>query len=133
MLRMLIIISLLILAACAGRTPIEADSTPEPTVDLFGPREEKGLIAADEISEASGLVASRQNTNVLWTHNDSGDSSRLYALDTEGRDLGVYTLAEIDPRDWEDIALGPGPEAGRDCRRILCTQTPIWRARTSAP
>lgn len=80
----------------------------------FGPREDRGLIEAHSINEASGLVASRRNREVLWTHNDSGDGSHLYALDTRGRDLGVYTLAGIKPRDWEDIAIGPGPQPGQD-------------------
>lgn len=69
-------------------------------------------IANDEIDEASGLVASRRHENVLWTHNDSGDSARLFALDGGGETLGTYTLSGATNRDWEDIAIGPKAGSG---------------------
>jgi hypothetical protein len=50
---------------------------------------------------------------VLWTHNDSGDTNRLYALNTAGKHLGVYYIAGAQARDWEDLAIGPGPIAGQ--------------------
>lgn len=79
----------------------------------FGERVDLGEIAHAAIREASGLVASRQNANVLWTHNDSGDKNVIYAINDRGKLLGVYTLARAYARDWEDIALGPGPEEGK--------------------
>jgi hypothetical protein len=70
-----------------------------------------GLIEySPPIIEASGIAASRKNPGVLWTHNDSGDRSRIYALNTQGRHLGVYNIGGIiAARDWENIAVGPGP------------------------
>lgn len=79
----------------------------------FGDPIDCGEIDASAIREASGLVASRQNAHVLWTHNDSGDKNVIYAINDRGKLLGVYTLARAYARDWEDIALGPGPEEGR--------------------
>lgn len=79
----------------------------------FGDPIDCGEIDAPAIREASGLVASRQNAHVLWTHNDSGDKNVIYAINDRGKLLGVYTLARAYARDWEDIALGPGPEEGR--------------------
>ena len=78
----------------------------------FGPGVSQGTINTAQINEASGLVASRNNATVLWTHNDSGDSNRIFALDTTGRLLGTYTLSGATHRDWEDISVGPGPVAG---------------------
>lgn len=86
---------------------------PQITAQQFGAREELGLVEFAAISEASGVVASRKNTNVLWTHNDSGDQNRIFALSTRGRHLGVYHIAGVLARDWEDIAIGPGPRAGQ--------------------
>lgn len=80
----------------------------------FGNRVDYGLIEYRKISEASGIAASRQNPSVLWTHNDSGDKNRLFALNTKGKHLGVYTIAGVAARDWEDIAIGPGPVEGQD-------------------
>lgn len=63
----------------------------------------------EEITEASGLAASQRNSDVLWTHNDSGDSARLFAMDVHGVHLGIFHLEGIQARDWEDMAVGPGP------------------------
>lgn len=81
---------------------------------VFDSREDLGLIEYDPIDEASGIAASRKNTDVLWTHNDSGDLNRIYGLNTQGEHLGVYTISGANARDWEDIAVGPGPTAGEN-------------------
>lgn len=64
------------------------------------------------IDEASGLVASRAHAGALWTHNDSGDAARLFALSTAGASLGTFEIVGATAHDWEDIALGPGPTPG---------------------
>ncbi|MCD4817655.1 MAG: T9SS type A sorting domain-containing protein [Candidatus Cloacimonetes bacterium] len=74
----------------------------------FNPRAGVGLIGHDPINEASGLAASRKNPSILWIHNDSG-ANEIYAMDSFGNHLGVYTLDGITIRDLEDIAIGPGP------------------------
>jgi len=76
----------------------------------FGPGRAVGIIRSDLINEASGIVASRKNPAVLWVHNDSGDSARLFAINTKGGFLGTCTIAGAAARDWEDIAIGPGPD-----------------------
>ncbi len=76
----------------------------------FDSREDMGLLEHDAINESSGLVASRMNDGVFWTMNDSGDDAVLYALNAEGQHLGVYSLDGITNRDWEDIAIGGGPD-----------------------
>ena len=58
----------------------------------FGARINRGSVENSAIREASGLVASRKNPGVLWTHNDAGNSNRLYALNSQGRTLGSYSL-----------------------------------------
>ena len=37
----------------------------------------------------------------------------VYALTTHGKHLGSYKLQGVKNRDWEDIALGPGPQEGQ--------------------
>src|SRR5262245_36786075 len=68
----------------------------------------QAVITLPELTEASGLVASRQNPGVLWTHNDSGSGATVFALSTNGVLLGRC----YDPfgfgGNYEDIALGPG-------------------------
>jgi hypothetical protein len=72
-----------------------------------------GTIQSGLITEASGLAASRKNLGVLWTHNDDR-AACVYAMTAEGKHLGVYNLEGAKNRDWEDIAIGPGPQAGVD-------------------
>lgn len=71
-----------------------------------------GTVAISPLEEASGVVASRRNPGVLWTHNDQGDSSRIFAMDEQGNLLGTYTLPNAKQTDYEDLALGPGPVEG---------------------
>jgi hypothetical protein len=65
------------------------------------------------VNESSGLVASRRNPGLFWTHNDSGDGPFVYAFDRAGRKRGTFRVEGAQARDWEDIAAGPGPEASR--------------------
>ena len=81
---------------------------------VFGERQDFGEIQYSPINEASGIVGSYKNENVFWTHNDSGDQNRIYAFNNEGQHLGVYTLQNCSARDWEDIAIGPGPDEDQD-------------------
>ena len=84
--------------------------------------------------ELSGITASRINPDVLWTHND-GSEEKLYAVGTDASFLGTFNLLDINTGDFEDIAVGPGPEAdttyvyigdignnGRDRQRMR-----VWR------
>ena len=52
---------------------------------------------------------------MLFTHNDSGDSARIFALRADGRLIGSIRVPDAVNVDWEDIALGPG----RDGRTAL--------------
>lgn len=65
------------------------------------------------VDESSGIVASRRNPGLFWTHNDSGDGPFVYAFDRAGRKRGTWRVEGAQARDWEDIAAGPGPEPGR--------------------
>ncbi|MEM6990634.1 MAG: hypothetical protein AAF721_09060 [Myxococcota bacterium] len=90
-------------------------AAPElPDCPVFARGVSVGDLEFDEVGEASGLAVSRTQPGVLWTHNDSGDSARLFALSDTGAHLGQFTLQGAAADDWEDIALGPGPDAGVD-------------------
>ena len=104
-------LSMLIIQGCIVGVASKGDPEDAPQ---FGNREDRGLVAYDPITEASGLVTSRRNSGVIWTHNDSGDQARIYAMDFFGNHLGVYRIDNAAARDWEDIAIGPGPETGID-------------------
>lgn len=84
----------------------EADS-------LFSPGIRMGELKEKKLNEVSGLAASIANPGMLWTHNDSGNSAEIYLIDTMTNIRQTYVLKGISNRDWEEIALGPGPVAGR--------------------
>ena len=65
------------------------------------------------IEESSGLAASRTNPNIYWTNNDSGDAPLVYAFDSTGESRGVFRVTGAQARDWEDMAIGPGPGRGQ--------------------
>jgi hypothetical protein len=73
-------------------------------------RENVGPLGDPDVKELSGIAASTRNPGVLWVHNDSGDSARIFAIGENGRTRATYTLSGATAVDWEDIARGPGPE-----------------------
>jgi hypothetical protein len=73
---------------------------------------EVGRIAGPGLDELSGLAASRTQDDLLYAHNDSGDGPRVFLLDGRGAHLGTLTLDGAGARDWEDLAVGPGPDGG---------------------
>jgi hypothetical protein len=70
----------------------------------FGKPEIAGTIASDDITESSGIAASKCQENVFWTHNDSEGGRFIFALDQQGRDLGTWRVENSENKDWEDIA-----------------------------
>lgn len=62
-----------------------------------------------EVPESSGLAVSRTYPGIYWTHNDSGDQPRLYALDSTAALVATIDVGEARARDWEDLDIGPCP------------------------
>lgn len=78
------------------------------------------------LNEMSGIVKSRRHANVYWVHNDSGDTPRIFAINSAGeailptysrfsyygetREKGKqqwqgFDVLDADHVDWEDIAV----------------------------
>ncbi len=71
-----------------------------------GPQDEPEqlcVVAGEDIAEASGMAISRENPDHIWIHNDSGDSARLFLVNRRGETIAVVSLADVQPRDWEDM------------------------------
>jgi len=101
-----------LLAACGGgesspedsRSKVPSQSAAPLCAELL-PRI-TGRVQTTQATELSGLVASRRQAGVLWAHNDSGDSARLFALATDGRLRGEVAVTGAGNVDWEDISAG---------------------------
>ncbi|TVP48784.1 MAG: hypothetical protein EA341_10280 [Mongoliibacter sp.] len=76
---------------------------------LFSGPKTIGKLKNKAIDEASGLAFSQMHQGILYTHNDSGGDPFVFLLDTLGKDRGKIILEGVKNRDWEDIAVGPGP------------------------
>ncbi len=69
-----------------------------------------------ELRESSGLGVSQSYPGVFWSHNDSGDGPRLYAIDASAALLATVTVEGAMARDWEAMDLGRCPAAAdRSC------------------
>ncbi|MCM0059449.1 MAG: hypothetical protein NBV57_01205 [Algoriphagus sp.] len=69
----------------------------------------QGKLTNPLLEEVSGLVVSQRYPNRLYVHTDSGGEAAVFVLDTLGNELGKLELSGLSNRDWEDIAIGPGP------------------------
>ncbi|MFV1967440.1 MAG: calcium-binding protein [Pirellulaceae bacterium] len=73
-----------------------------------------------DLDEASGLAVGRVNTNpvILWTIEDSGNPTYLYANLTNGTSRGYYniknTSADANNVDWEDLAFYRDDDDGKN-------------------
>ena len=88
-------LGLAVLAAAAGCADREA-RTPGARLS--------GLLVDPQLSEISGLAASRRHRGVLWLHDDGGNPERLFAVDTRGRRLATFRIEGVPKTDWEDMA-----------------------------
>jgi len=101
-------------------TPPAAVQFPKPSYDPVGLDTTKLFskipvvhnLARTDLLEISGVAASRVNPGILYIHDDSGNPNQVYLTNGNGDNIGTLTLTPVGNRDWEDIAVGPGPIAG---------------------
>jgi sugar lactone lactonase YvrE len=87
--------------ALAILLPLPAASAASPV--RYGPPKLLAVLKNRSIVESSGMAPSRRDTNLLWTHNDSGDRARLFAFDQAGKHVAQVRLP-VKAADWEDMA-----------------------------
>jgi hypothetical protein len=74
-----------------------------------------GTLQDKQLNEISGIAASTINDDIFYVHNDSGDTSRFFAISPDGKlHSTIYykgdPTARLGVHDVEDIAVGPGPD-----------------------
>lgn len=87
---------------------------PLPECPEYGGGQSVGTVEDPMLTEISGLGVSRTHAGVLWVHNDSGDDARVFAIDDTGATLASFAIEGVIALDWEDMAIGPGPDDGVD-------------------
>ena len=88
----LLIIWLLLPSLACGQNDPEVPIAPQLS-STFSEPVNRGTVNNPTISEASGIVASRSNSDILWTHNDSGNDAKIYAINTLGETVGEWIIA----------------------------------------
>ena len=98
----------------------EAGDTSQATVEITvdapdcptgWPPATPGSLGPAHLDRSSGLAASRVHDGLLWSHNDDGQGSTLFALDGAGAEVAIFELGAVHT-DWEDLAVGPDPVTG---------------------
>lgn len=74
-----------------------------------------GRLQDKEMDETSGIAASALFKNMLYVHNDSGDTTRFFMISPDGKlHHTIYYQGRLDEYiDCEDVAVGPGPVKGK--------------------
>lgn len=102
---------MLALVSCASAHVSPAPgSAADAGACRFGAAKAGPELGDTALIELSGLVASRASPGVLYAHNDSGDTARFFAMDTDAKPLGRFELEGATAIDWEDVAIGPCPD-----------------------
>ena len=89
----------------------KATPEPDPNSDNFDTTPTANRVTPeDELDEASGLADSQKQPGLLWTHEDAGSLDELFLLSRQGKIISKIKTPFYN-YDWEDIAIGPGPQA----------------------
>jgi hypothetical protein len=93
-----------LISGCSNTKKIDNPS------NKFFPGKKLAKLENKKLKEASGLAASVNNKGHLWVLNDSGNKSEIYLVDTS-LNLKLTCSLPARNRDWEDMAIGPGPDS----------------------
>ena len=89
------------LSGCTSKT---FGSKPSVASPVYTEPKVVGRLANPDIVEASGITASKCQSGVFWTHNDSGNDAYIFATNAAGDNLGTWRVKGAENYDWEDIA-----------------------------
>jgi hypothetical protein len=87
--------------------------TVENPTDKFHEAKKLVELKSKKLEEISGGAASAVNSGLFWLHNDSGNPPELFLVNDSLKILFTLNLP-VENRDWEDMAIGPGPVPGKN-------------------
>ena len=104
-------VACLVLVGMSASSAVATTATKQSVCSRFSPASDQSAVLGDGVlNEVSGIAASRVHPPVLWVHNDSGGAPAVYAIQPNGALVGTYSVDGATNVDWEDIAIGPGPQ-----------------------
>ncbi len=92
--------ALLAIACSKGFPKLTSDGSP-----AFGSGiSYLGDLADNTITEASGMVSSGRQKDLLWIVNDGGNPPMIHAVGLDGSNRGRVHIRNARNKDWEDLA-----------------------------
>jgi hypothetical protein len=104
--------TIIFLLAAIMSTACNQGTRSQQMTDNFEEGRTLGELNNEKLKEISGIASSVTNPGMLWVHNDSGNEPEIYIVDEKLDIRATIRLNGIENRDWEDIAVGPGPNIG---------------------
>ena len=95
-----VLLSVIIALAGCTADVFTKDASPE----VVGTPQRAGKLENPRLKEVSGMAASSLFPGLLWAVNDGGDDPLLYAVGSDGADLGTFRVEEAVNYDWEALA-----------------------------
>ena len=71
-------------------------------------------IISQNLKEISGIVGGIKNDNMLYMIEDKGNDNEVYVFNQTGQYQTKLVIHGVQNIDWEDIAIGPGPQDGEN-------------------
>lgn len=105
--RKLSIFLFIILVSCSAK------ERQQQVSDAFVSGEKIAQLNNNNLKEISGIASSVVNPEHLWAHNDAGNKAEIYLLNKNLDVKMICELSGVENRDWEDIAVGPGPDPNK--------------------
>ncbi len=99
------------------------DTAEDTGAITYGEPKQVATLRNVRIDESSGIACSRRNEGIFWTHNDSGDESRLYAFNERGDSVAEITVAGAEFIDCEDLCSFTLPETDGPVPLLLAADT----------
>ena len=87
--------------ACSTGFP---NTPPAPEASLDSGITHLGHLADEPLTEASGMVASGRQNDLLWIVNDGGNPPLIHAVGIDGSNRGRVRVLNAPNKDWEDLA-----------------------------
>jgi hypothetical protein len=105
---LLLLLGLIGLRNSVSPTPSAAElkrphGAPSSAGSIYQVSEKLCEVESADVCESSGLTRCASDSQLLWTHNDSGGKPAIVAFDRQGKIHGVVAITGATNRDWEEM------------------------------
>lgn len=104
------LMALLLVVATAGCTK---ESKQDPVLAVFKKDPVKNPVSPSFPGEVSGMADSYSRPGFIWMLQDGGTPAELLSVSYNGEQGPTLAVSGATNQDWEDLAIGNGPETGK--------------------